>query len=101
MSVRNRIKILEVQDYEEVEKKVNEFLSTDNDIAQLVNIDYKLEYKMVIIEYWVFDNGNNNDNNTNNNLKIVDYSYTNFTNLFDNWWMKYCYSLFPYYIGRF
>ena len=98
MSVKNRIKILEVQDYEEVEKKVNDFLSTDNDIAQLVNIDYKLEYKMVIIEYWVFDDSNNNNNN---NLKI-DYNYTNITNPFDSW-MKYCYSLllFPYYIGKF
>ena len=100
MSVRNRIKILEVQDYEEVEKKVNHFLSTDNDIAQLVNIDYKLEYKMVIIEYWVFDAGNNNNNN---NLKI-DYNYTNIANPFDSWMKYYCYSLlmlFPYYIGKF
>lgn len=53
MPVPSRIKIIQVNNLEEVETKVNEFLAFDNNIAHLVNIDYRLESNFVIIEYFV------------------------------------------------
>lgn len=53
MPVQSRIKIIQVNNLEEVETKVNEFLAFDNNIAHLVNIDYRLESNFVIIEYFV------------------------------------------------
>jgi hypothetical protein len=53
MPVQSRIKIIQVNNLEEVETKVNDFLAFDNNIAHLVNIDYRLESNFVIIEYFV------------------------------------------------
>lgn len=54
MTVRNRIKILECKSFEEVENKVNDFLAFDEDIEHVSRIEYKLEYNVVIVEYYVF-----------------------------------------------
>ena len=53
MPVPSRIKIIQVNNLDEVEKKVNEFLAFDDNIVHLVNIDYRLESNFVIIEYFV------------------------------------------------
>jgi hypothetical protein len=68
-AVYNRIKILRVNNFEEVENKVNDFLENDCEIAHLVKIDYRLEYNVVIVEYYVFNRDNSN-NNSNNNMMI-------------------------------
>jgi hypothetical protein len=86
MSVRNRIRILEVDNYQDVENKVNDFLTNDPDVAQLVEIDYRLEYKIVIIEYYTFsgdDNGDDDDNNNQLSTMDISYVYTPYSN-----WMK-------------
>lgn len=54
MPSRARIKILECKSFEEVEKKVNDFLAFNEDIEHVSRIEYKLEYNVVIVEYYVF-----------------------------------------------
>lgn len=89
MPVQNRIKILKCSSFEEVENKVNDFLAFDEHIGQLVGIDYRLEFNVVIIEYNVVMNGNNNNN------KIImgwgDYSYNSSGNNspLTKWWKLY------------
>jgi hypothetical protein len=74
MPVSNRIKILKCCSFEEVENKVNDFLAFDEHIEQLVGIDYRLEFNVVIIEYYVMS-----DRNDKNDNKMMmgsgDYSY--------------------------
>lgn len=92
MSVRNRIKILECKSYQEVENKVNDFLAFNEDIAQLIAIDYRLEYNIVIIEYYVFAaDGDNNNKNFNNEMfsSIYDLGVMSYTDTI-KCWMKLC-----------
>lgn len=85
MSVRNRIKILNCRNFEEVENKVNDFLAFDENIAALAGIDYRLEYNVVIIEYYVIDHQNDHDDKMD--LGHSSYGYSSpFTN-----WMKLCF----------
>lgn len=55
MPVSSRVKILECRGFQEVEDKVNHFLECDKNIAQLVNIDYRLEFNIVIVEYNIIE----------------------------------------------
>ena len=91
MSVRNRIKILNCRNFEEVENKVNDFLSFDENIAALAGIDYRLEYNVVIIEYYVIDHQHHQKDNDDNKMDLEDYSYA--TNPF-TCWMRLCF--FPF-----
>ena len=59
MPVSNRIKILKCKSFEEAENKVNDFLAFDENITQLVQIDYRLEFNVVIIDYVI--NGEDKD----------------------------------------
>lgn len=91
MPVKARIKILECKNFKEVENKVNDFLASDKDIAQLVGIDYRLEYSIVIVEYYVSCdcNGNGEENGENNNKKLDnDYNMMSMfmTNPFAYWY---------------
>lgn len=55
MPVSSRIKIIKCDSIQEVEDKVNDFLAFDKNIVQLVNIEYRLEFNFVIIEYYIMD----------------------------------------------
>lgn len=57
MPSRARIKILECKSFEEVERKVNDFLAFSEDIEHVTRIVYQLEYNVVIVEYYVVGGG--------------------------------------------
>lgn len=94
--VSNRIKILKCCSFEEVEEKVNDFLAFNEHIAQLVGIDYRLEFNVVIIEYYIMNGDNDNDNNRDNKMMVgsadYSYAYTPFTE-----WLK---LYLPFYYRR-
>ena len=101
MPVPSRIKIIRVNDLEEVENKVNDFLTRDKKIAQLANIDYRLESNFVIIEYFVMDDKLQQQLEQNNRdvqeLKEISASLRrgNINNNDDNnpftYWLKLCF----------
>ena len=73
--VKNRIKIIDAVDFHDAETKVNRFLETDPNIAQLVTIDYRLEYNKVILEYYVFGSGPDANNNIMDSRPLTYYDY--------------------------
>ena len=79
MPVSNRIKILKCNSFEEAESKVNDFLAFDQNITQLVQIDYRLEFNVVIIDYVI---------NGEEDKYDEDSSYGN-TPLI--WWWELCF----------
>ena len=99
--VANRVKILKCASFEEAESKVNDFLAFDQNITELVQIDYRLEFSVVIIDY-VINNNNDIDNDDvvegkkiimksvddNNNL-VGDLSYV-YSGPLITWW-KLCF----------
>ena len=108
MPVSNRIKILECKSITEVENKVNDFLAFDEDIVQLVAIDYRLEFNIVIIEYVVLDDETNNKirmiikdeikdglDDYSSVSSLYDYNYSG--NPFVTSWLKLC---FPFYYNH-
>ena len=72
MSVRARIKILKCTDFQDAEDKVNDFLAFNKEIQQLVNIDYRLEYNVVILEY---------NAGVNNNMRLSTTSSSSSTTI--------------------
>jgi hypothetical protein len=82
MPVPSRIKIIQVNNLEEVESKVNDFLAFDKNIAHLVNIDYRLESNFVIIEYFVRSN-QEEEKNRDYNISPITY-----------WW-ELCFPFLP------
>ena len=94
MPVQTRIKILEVNNFEEVENKVNDFLAFDENIAQLIGIDYRLEYKIVIIQYYAiarYDNDGSRIVNRSEDRQQGwgDYNYGCSGPL--TWWLRFCF----------
>ena len=75
MSVRARIKILKCSDFQDAEDKVNDFLAFNKEIQQLVNIDYRLEYNVVILEYNAGINNNTNSKLSTATTTIEESSY--------------------------
>lgn len=101
MPVSSRIKILECKSIEEVENKVNDFLAFDENIYQLIGIDYRLEFNIVIIEYNVMDDETNNrirmmvKEELDDYSALSSYSYdSSNSNPFITLWLKLC---FPFY----
>jgi hypothetical protein len=83
MPVPSRIKIIQVNNLEEVESKVNDFLAFDKNIAHLVNIDYRLESNFVIIEYFVRSKQIEEEKNRDYNISPITY-----------WW-ELCFPFLP------
>ncbi len=91
MPVFNRIKIIKCCNFDEAETKVNDFLAFDKDIAGLVHIDYRLEYNVVIIEYYTFSpHQQYYNNNNNNNNEISKYNllriWDEYNKMICAWW---------------
>lgn len=91
MPVPNRIKIIQVSNFEDAENKINDFLAFNKDIVQLLGIEYKLEYNFVILDYIVADP--HHHEHTNNEKEESSYGCTPIT-----WWWKLCLpsSYYPY-----
>lgn len=87
--VKNRIKVLDAIDFHDAETKVNRFLETDPNIAQLVTIDYRLEYNKVILEYYVFGSSGGPDAN---NTMMMDSKPQTYYEYWSNLFRHY----FPY-----
>lgn len=92
--VSNRVKILKCGSFEEAESKVNDFLAFDQNITELIQIDYRLEFSVVIIDYVINNNVNvhvDDDEDNNNNKKIGwgDYNYS-YSGPLTYWW-KLCF----------
>ena len=86
MPVQNRVKIIECKSFEEVENKVNDFLAFDDKIVALARIDYRLEFNVVIIEYYVIDATTTKDNDK---MALGHSSYV-YSSPF-TCWMKLCF----------
>ena len=86
MPVSNRIKIIKCSSFEEAENKVNDFLAFDQNITQLVQIDYRLEFNVVIIDYVI--NGEEDDYG-DNKMSLGDLSYE-YSSPLISWW-KLCF----------
>lgn len=97
MPVSNRIKIIKCASFEEAENKVNDFLAFDENITQLVQIDYRLEFNVVIIDYVINgeDDDHGGDHDSNNKMSLGDLSYGYNTSPLISWW-KLC---FPFRLG--
>jgi hypothetical protein len=89
MPVNNRIKILKCSSLDDAENQVNDFLAFDEKIAQLLRIEFQLEYNIVIIEYSLFNDINGDDDELSTG---GGYHYTttrSFTNPYLDW-MTFC-----------
>lgn len=92
MAVRARVKIIEVKSFEEVEKKVNDFLAFSEDIEHVARIVYQLEYNVVIVEYYVFAKEREGEREiilTEYDDDDYDVPITISTNPYLNWWLRF------------